>query len=419
MAQYNFGNRTRGERSGTEFLGNVTLKIESFDHDRNAATGVTRDGELLTIRLADRREFSEMFVNRTKFTTQDARDRIAAKQTGNRPDTQALAQKMEDGAGAIQFQSVKKTASGELVARWMESVSTTADDSYVRAQVRVPIPRSNEETAGNMDRRRADVILEDTATAATMDALDGFTSNRITGDDGKALAGEIRSAVLVAVQAADDPSETPTNLIWTPWDRDQKTFANGGEALFERPLNQHNWETMVPLAAQVGIPFDRLAFDSERINARDRAENAPALYEATKAGNIKVAVVQGFSAEIMPRLTGEIVDSEREAIESEGRRATMSDRGFFEADVGLRSRAGQDGYSDQTSVKQILANEFLAPKASESYAPRSLEAMGERAIANAEAKGLDLTVRPVSAPEAAPEPRPEAKPAVAMTPGSF
>jgi hypothetical protein len=413
MAQYSFGNRSRDRRQGNEFLGNIVLKVEEFDHARNAASGTTPDGEVMTIRLADKREFADMFVNRTRFTTQDARERIAAKQTSNRPDMATLDQKIEPGEGAIQFQSVKRMGD-ELVARWMESVSTTADDSYVRAQVRVPIPRSNEETAGRTERRRADIVLEETATAATMDALDAFTANRVTGHDGKGLDGDIRSAVLVAVQAADDPSETPTNLVWTPWDKEVREFRSGGASLFERPLNGHNWETMVPLAAQVGVPFEEIAFDERRVSAADRTENARALYDATKAGNIKVAVAQGFAAEVMPRLTASIVQSERQSHESEGRVATMADRGFFAADIGLRSRPGQEGFSDQVSVKQILPNEFLQPRASESYAPRTVEALGARAVATAEARGHQL----VQAQEVAPTPEPEVRPqqAVAMTP---
>jgi hypothetical protein len=415
MAQYSFSNRSRDRQPGNEFIGNVVLKIAEFDHDRNAASGVTPDGEVLTIRLADKREFADLYVNRSRFTTQDARERIAAKQTGNRPDTGALAQKMEPGEGAIQFQSVKRVGD-ELVARWMESVSTTAQDSYVRAQVRVQVPRSNEETAGRTERRRADIVLEDTASAATMDVLDEFASNRITGHDGKRLDGEIRSAVLVAVQAADDPSETPSTLVWSPWDKDAKRLKPGGEALFDKPLNAHNWETMVPLAAQVGVPFERIRFDESRVNATDRTENARALYDATRAGNIKVAVAQGFTVEAMPRLRDAIVQSEREAHESGGRVATMADRGFFGADVGLRSRPGQEGFGDQVSVKQILANEFLHPRSSESYAPRTVEALGARVVAAAEARGQRLTLEAPMQQRPAQEPAPQQRPTAQLAP---
>ena len=409
-APYSFGNRRQERESRNEFLGNVTLTVEEFDHARNAVSGTTRDGEFLTIRLADKKEYADLFVSRTKFTTQDARERVASKQTGNRPNTGTLEQKMDPGEGSIQMQSVKRLGSGELVAKWMESVSTLANDSYLNAQVRVPIPRSNEETAGKTERRRADIVLTDTATVATMDALDEFTSNRVTGHDGKSLDGELHSIVLVAVQAADDSSQTPTNIVWTPWDGQEKSFKAGGDSLFERPLNNHNWETMVPLAAQVGIAFDKLRFDGERVNLASQA-NARDLYEATKAGQIKVVITQGFTADTMPRLVDNLVASEREANESDGRTATMSDRGFFAADVGLRSRAGREGYGDQVTVKQILANEFLHPKSSESYKPRTVEALGERAIAIAEGKGMTLTLKP-SQPQVQPRPQsePEARP---------
>lgn len=412
MAEYSFAGRNRAQQQRNENVGNVVLKVDEFDHQKNAVTGHTRDGEVMTIRLANKDEFANMFVNRTKHTTQDARERIAAQQTSNRPNTGTLQQKMTEGEGAIQFQGVKKSGD-ELVARWMESVATTADDTYVNAQIRIQIPRSNEDTAGSTERRRADVILEDTATAATMDALDSFTTNRITGDDGKTLDGHVRSALVVAVQAADDPGETPTSFNWTSWDKEAKEFKSGGEAMFDAPLNNHNWETMVPLAAAVGKPFDELKFDSERVNAEIRTEHAPALYAATEAGNIKVAVAQGFTAEIMPQQTKQLVASEATALESDGRRATMSDRGFFNADVGLRTREGQEGYSAQTSVKTILANEFLPPKAADNYAPKSLEAMGQQVIAKAEAGGQTLTVKPNVAPEPAPQPEPKA--GVSMT----
>lgn len=402
MAEYSFAGRNRAQTQRNENIGNVVLKVEEFDHKANSVTGQTRDGETMTIRLADKNEFADMFVNRSKHTTQDARERVAAQQTSNRPNTSTLQQKMQEGEGAIQFQGVKRNGD-ELVARWMESVSTTADDTYVNAQVRVNVPRSNEDTAGKNDRRRADVILEDTATAATMEALDNFTQNQITGNDGKTLEGHVRSAVVVAVQAADDPGETPTSFNWTSWDKDAREFKSGGEALFDAPLNNHNWETMTALAASVGKPFDELKFDTDRVNAEQRTEHAPALYEATKAGNIKVAIAEGFTAEVMPQQTKQLVASEQAALDSDGRRATMSDRGFFNADVGLRSREGQEGYSAQSSVKTILPNEFLPPKAADNYAPKSLEAMGQKVIAAAESNGQSLTVKAEAAPQPAPQ----------------
>ena len=406
MAQYSFGNRSRGQRnSNNDFIGNVVLKVESFDFQRNAATGITTDGEEMTIRLADAKEFADMFANRQRYTTEDARLRVGKQQTGNRPGMDTMAQKMEIGVGAIQFQSVKRIGNDELVARWMESVATTMDDTYVRAQVRIPVPKSNEETAGANDRRRADIVLPNTATAATMEVLDQFTQNRITGDDGRTLDGDIRSAVFVAVQSVDDPVETPSSLVWVGWDKENKRLETGGEALFDRPLNAHNWETMVPLAAQAGVPFSDLKF-ADSVNAQDRGTNAPGLYDATMAGNIKVVVAQGFTAEIMPRLVGDLVKSEQAALDSEGRRATMSDRGFFEADIGLRYRDGSGDYSAQTSVKQVLANEFLPAAAANNYVRRELEAIGERAISAAESRGVVLTKPQEIAPAPAPEPSP-------------
>lgn len=420
MAEYSFSNRSRGGEARNQNLGNITLQIEEFDHEKNAATGITSDGEVMTIRLSTKDEFADMYVNRSRFTTQDARERIASQQTRKRPDTQGLNQKMQgDELGAIQFQSVKRKDDGELVARWVKSLTTSPEDTFVNAQVQIKIPRSNEETAGRDERRRVDIVLEDTAAPATMELLDTLTSNKIAGDDGRQLDGQIRSTVVVAVQSANDPSETPTSGVWTAWDGEAKTFKQGGEALFEKPLNQHNWETMVPLAAAVGVPFKNLKFDNG-VNAQNRTENAPALYDATQAGNVKVAVAQGFTAEAMPKLRDTLVAAERDSIESDGRIAMMSDRGFFNADVGLRSRPGQEGYSAQTTVKQILANEFLAPKASDNYAPRTLETVGERIIAKAEADGSQLTMSNAmdAQPEPSPEPSPTQKPQGApnMTP---
>lgn len=417
MAGYNLGGTQNNNGPRSENIGNVTLKIESFDHGTNSATGVTRDGEAMTIRLANKAEFADMFVNRNVHTTEDARNRLAAKQTGNRPDTAALQSKMAEGEGSIQFQSVRKMADGQLVARWMESVATTVEDSYVNAMVRIPIPRSNEETAGNVDRRRADVVMLDSSTAATMGSLNEFTLNRVPGDDGKLLDAAARGAVMIAVQSADDPSDTLATLVWTGWDKEAKRPIDGGRALFDRPLNEKNFEAMVALAAQVNIPFDDLKFDTQRVNAESRTA-VSALYDLTRKGEYKVAIAHGFSAETMPRLTESVVKAEKNAFESEGRQAMMSNRGFFPADIGLRAREGSDGYPDQIAIKQILPNEILAPKSSDAYAPRSISALGAQVIAAAEAKGHDLTVKPAQepAPQQAPAPAPTNKPGVSMTP---
>lgn len=401
MAGYTLGGSSAKDGPRNEQFGNITLKVESFDHEANAATGVTRDGELMTIRLANKAEFADIFVNRSNHTTEDARNRLAAKQTGNRPDTAALQAKMDEGEASIQFQSVRKLPNGDMIARWMESVATTAEDSYVNAMVRVPIPRTNAETAGADDRRRADVVMVDASTAATMDSLNAFSLNRVSGDDGKTLDAASRGAVMVAIQSVDDPSDTSAALIWTGWDKEAKMPIDGGRALFDRPLNEFNFEHMVALAAQVGIPFDDLKFDNQRVNAESRAGVA-ALYDETKKGNFKVAIAPGFSAETMPRLTENLVKAEKNAAESQGRQAMMSDRGFFPADVGIRLREGTEGYPDQIAVKQILPNEILAPKVSDNYSARSIAALGEQVIATAESKGLNLTVK--SAPEPAPAP---------------
>ena len=82
----------------------------------------------------------------------------------------------------------------------------------------------------------------------------------------------------------------------------------------------------------------------------------------------------------------------------------MSDRGFFAADVSLRSREGAEGFNAETSVKQILKNEILQPAASQSYAPRGLYALGEQIVAAAEQKGLKLTVQPQPEPTVSKEP---------------
>jgi hypothetical protein len=134
------------------------------------------------------------------------------------------------------------------------------------------------------------------------------------------------------------------------------------------------------------------------------------------AGNIKVVIAQGFNAEAMPRLTEELVKMEKEAHESEGRKPMMSDRGFFAADVSLRSREGAVGFHAETSVKQILKNEVLQPAASQGYAPRGLYSLGEQIMAAAEQKGLKLTVQPQPDPTVLKEPamkqNPAARPAM-------
>ncbi len=417
MAQYSFGNRQRSgdNDKSSEYLGNIVLAVESYDHEANAVTGVTADGETMTIRLSNAREYADIYVNRRQHTTQDARERIARKQTGARADTGTFKMKLDDGEGTIQFQSVRRLDNGELIARWAESLTTNAKESYVRAQVHIPIPTSNQETSGRNDRRRVNIVLPDTASPATRENLDIFTQNRVTGDDGKELAGQIRSAVMVAVQAADDPTETPTRLVWTSWNSEAKSFKAGTDALFEKPLSKMNWEIMVPLAASVGVKFNDLKFGSD-VPGGDRNANAPALYDATMAGNIKVVIAQGFNAEAMPRLTEELVKMEKEAHESEGRKPMMSDRGFFAADVSLRSREGAVGFHAETSVKQILKNEVLQPAASQGYAPRGLYSLGEQIMAAAEQKGLKLTVQPQPDPTVLKEPamkqNPAARPAM-------
>lgn len=412
MAQYSFAKENAQQSNNRSPHGDrVTLLATEFDKENNAISGMTKDGEMLTVRLANKDEYADHFVNRTKFTTEDARLREAGARTNNRMDVAGIESKMPDGQGAIQFQGVRNVGTQEqpeLISRWMESVSTKPEDTYTEAQVQIVVPKSNDETKGNTDRRRVDMVMDDTSTAASMDALNDFTRNRITGDDGKTLDGQIRSAVFVATQPTNEPNEMRANLVWTGFDKESKSFEAGGEKLFDRPLNDKNFETMVPLAAAVGVKFEDLKFD-DRVN-QDKASQ---LFEATEAGNVKVAVAQGATSFAMPRATEKLIKSEQASEQSNGNVPSMSDRGFFKAQVGFRSASDPKGeYPDSTSVKTILQDEFLPAKNNDAYSPKWMRSMGHDIMAKAEQSGAELTV------QQAPQPKPSNDNAAKFAPAS-
>ena len=414
MAEMNFGAQERERRD--DRLGFVTLQVTEFDQEKNSITGVDPNGEVMTVRLATQAEFADMYVNRNVHGTEEARMAHAKKSLARRPDAKKVETFFnagDDGVlGAVQISDVRKVGNGDLVGRWPKSLSTEPSDTHLQAQVRINRPRSNAETQGGTNRRKVDMVLPDTATSPTMDVLNEMTQNRVTGADGRQLDGMINSAVMVGVEDVRNGS-TGGSFVLSPWDKDVKQFASGADAILDRPLNKFSWQTVVPLAAAVGKPFEELKFD-ERLPADIRNEAAADLYAETQAGNIKVAVAQGFKAEIMPEQVKDILRLEDLARESDGGKAQMTDRGFFSADVSFRSRESSDPqYADSVSVKDILETEYLVPQASDSYSPKKIHSMGADVVASAEASGSQLTME--AAPTAAPEPENKPKSGVAMS----
>lgn len=369
-----------------ERLGNIAITVESFDRDTNTVHGFDpKTGEELSIRMATREEFADIYVNRDRFTTEESRRQQAINQTRRQPTVGGMANNVAGDTVVLQMQSVVRKPDGELVARWMNALNTQPEiDAYRPGYIDVHIPKSNEETKGAYERRFASVVFTDDTEAATMAALDHMTSNRIRGLEGNVLEGRIRSAVMVAVS---DGLNTDTALLRTAYDRETKDFVAGGAALLEQPATKFSWKAQTALAAMVDKPFRELRFNDD-VSKDEAAE----IYQAVQDGYVSVAITPAVQADLMPQITDKIVKLENSAAKDDGATARMSGRKFYEADISFRSMPAKDDFPATTNIKEIMTTGFLKPENDPNHVAIRLADLGAQSIVKA--GGHDALVKP-------------------------
>ncbi|MCB5411722.1 hypothetical protein [Pseudogemmobacter faecipullorum] len=399
--------------------GEVPLKITAINAATNSVTGVDLrkdDGSEVTISMVSVGEYADFYTNRNRFTNAQARTEEASKQLAKQPTAKGLGRNGVEIGDVVQMQSVKELTDGKIVARWMNALTTDgqANDAYKRMQIQISIPKDNASTEGKYERRAARAFDIEATVPATREALESMTDGRVRRDDGRALEGAMRNSVLVAIS---DGVDTKSVAVDMGWDRQKNQPATGVEALFNRDLDNFNYRPMAALAGRVGVPFENLKFLDG--NARNGIQDhdaaraaAQEYYDAGKRGDVGVTITPGFVGDLMVHIKQNIMAREQSAAKS-SRAVSLSERGFFTADVAIMSspeRVSNDGEvrGPQSAFKQILPAEFLHPTADEKFVRRKASDLGHDAITAAMDKDRNAVFAPnPTYKPSEPAPKPE------------
>jgi len=353
-----------GKSGNIKRVGHIALAVEEFDTEKNAVSGYDiSSGESVTVRMPSTKEFAALFVNRDRFDTEEKRLTEAARQTRKQPTAASMAEKVKEG-GVMQMQNVVRDNNDDLVARWANAVITDpSNQAAMSAMIEVNKPRDDKPDA---PRRSATIVQVDEAFVPSpekLDAVENLLSNN--KDGGMAFNFEAKTGVTVAVSTEE---ESKGFRLMTGWDADEKASIQGLEANVTRqPYDFREANAQTLLAAKAGIPFEQLSAP-EKQDGYD-AEYLSGLYEAVQNGDVDVSVAPTIQGNLMPFVRDRIIDSELR--QDEGKGARLSNRGYFEAHIGLEQGKTIEDSNDRypTGVREVAATGFLRATNDEKFTP--------------------------------------------------
>lgn len=391
MSKFSFsrsGEASDGKR--IQNRGDIAVRVTKLDSSTNSVTGINMSSpelEEVTISFATVGEYADFYSNRNRFTNADARQQEASRQLAKQPTVKSLSRNAVEINDVVQFQSVKELADGKLIARWANAVTTNAQaaDAFARMEIMISIPKDKQSTEAKYERRVARAFnMADTAPASR-EALDDMTDAKVRNSDGRVLEGSMRNAVLISITDGTDVKATGVDM---PWGNGGP--ATGSDALFARPMDSFNYQPVAALAAKVGVPFERLSFvEAGSTNApqdmKFAQETAREIYEASQRGDVGVAITPGYVGDLMLHIKQNIIAREQQAANNT-RTVSLSERGFFTADIGLMSGVETNDPKTgevrpaQTAFKQILPAEFMHPTSDDKFIRRKASDLGDDAI---------------------------------------
>lgn len=390
MGKYTFS-RDGGASDGPRIKnrGEIALEVSSIDHKSNVVTGFDLStGEELTMNFATVGEYADFYADRRRFTTANDREQEASKQLAKQPSGKGLTRSGVEEGDVVQFQSVKELTDGKLIARWANSITTNASagvDAYRRMEIQISIPTDDESTKKKYPRRTARAYDMGATEPASLDALERMTDGQVRRHTGGALAAPMRNSVLIAVS---DGVETKSVGVDMPWGDNGP--ATGVDALFSKKLDNFDFRQVSALAGRVGVPFEKLAF--AEAGSRNAPKNIAAalaeakdIHAAAASGELGVTITPGFTGDLMLHAKTGVIQREKWAA-TNTRSITLSERGFFTADVALMANAATTNpetgvtYSAQTAFKTVLPAEFLKPVKDDNFIRRRISDLGDTAM---------------------------------------
>lgn len=365
--------------SKSKSLGNIALEINSVSEDvdpsKNKITGTNIEtGEELTIRLATKEEFARYLVS-TRISAPAERQAAAERSIGNRASVSTVTNKSSDGA-VVQFDDVRSTPQSGNIARWAGSLTTNS-------------PRFPPETAATISAEITTFQYKDAATQVekTGTKLTGILKNEaFAGDDPdaiervrSALEGNVgnlpalkKAGVLVAVTEPGNDNDKFYAVLSTQKDGDRGVITGLDENITRSPVGRFEALAQTALAAVAQINFDDL--DSSK-SSPDERDWLRGMYDAIQSGDLNISIAPSFEATLMPRVQERLHNA---AKNSNG----MLDRGFFDANIGIRAgapRQGRDGDYD-ANIREVKPSGFLENKNSDSFVRARLGAIASQVV---------------------------------------
>lgn len=390
MGKYTFS-RDGGASDGPRIknVGEIALEVTSIDQKTNAVTGFDLStGEERTVNFATVGEYADFYADRRRFTTANDRTQEASKQLAKQPSGKSLTRGGVEEGDVVQFQSVKELTDGKLIARWANSVTTNASagvDAYRRMEIQITIPKDNESTQQKYQRRPGRAYDMDATEPASLEALERMTDAQVRRHSGEALPAPMRNTVLIAVS---DGVETKSAGVDMPWGDNGP--ATGVDTLFAKKLDNFDFRQVSALAGRVGVPFEKLNFAEagSRNAPSDIAaakEEAKEIHAAAARGELGVTITPGFVGDLMVHAKLNVIDREQRA-STNTRAVTLSDRGYFTADVALMANEATTNpetgktYAAQAAFKTVLPAEFLKPVKDDNFIRRRISDLGDTAM---------------------------------------
>lgn len=374
-------------------MGQMPVLVEDWDRKTNRVEGVNlRSGEQVSIRLANADEIADFYVNRNKHPTEEGRKRLANDQIANRPDLRTLNSKTQPGleGQVVQMQGALKKADGEMIARWAKPVTADLElDVALRGEAEFVKVQTEK-----VDFRKMNFVQPRLAEPVTRQALDKSLQNMATDHRGEVAEGEVASRPLVVMQDRDGNMEA--GFLYSPavgkgQERMLLAGADGPDAAFQNiRMSQYNHRIMAATAGRVDIElselkdFDKLSPEQQQVSSQ--------IHDMARKGQLEIAIAPGFTANLLPNQQKAVMASENEPRGS----GSLSGRGFYEADISLRTYRNDADSPVDARVKEVVETSYLHNPNSPSFVKRDKDAVAATAMQFARDNhgGLDQLSQP-------------------------
>lgn len=361
-------------------MGNVPVQVEDWDRKTNTIEGINlRSGEQVSIRLATGDEIADFYVNRNKQPTEDGRKRVANEQIANRPDLKTLNSKVRPALEGqiVQLQGTLKKADGEMIARWAKPVTADLDlDIAMRGEAEFVKVQTKD-----VDFRKMNFVQPRLAQPVTRESLDSALQNMAHDHHGQVAEGEVGSRPLVVMQ--DRSGNIESGFLYTPSvgtgkDRYLLAGADGPDAAFQNiKMSQYNHRIVAATAGRADVELSELK-DFDKLTP-DQQQVSTTIHDMARRGQIEMAIAPGFTANLLPNQSKAVIQSEENTRGS----GSLSGRGFYEADISLRTYRNDADSPVDARVKEVIETSFLHNPSSPSFVRRDKDAIAGNAIQHA------------------------------------